>query len=244
LLCKTKNTETPHGHLQGAILIMSSAQTARRNMVLGQVETNEVLSPDILQCLNSIPREPFVPAGLSGAAYVDEDLPLGNRRYLMEPLVFARLLQLADIQPDDKILDVACGTGYSAAALSLLSDKVVAIECQRELSDQARRTLKQLDIKVEVFTSALTVGYPMMAPYDVIIIEGGVQHVPATLTDQLAEGGRLVGIELKQQRLSAEAGLGCAFIIRKMKGALHRHDVFEAAVPLLPGFEKKKQFEF
>ena len=223
---------------------MVTSQRARENMILGQLEPGEVVDGEILQCLASIPREAFVSEGLSGSSYVDEDLPIGAGRYLMEPLVFARLLQLAQINPSDKVLDVGCATGYSAAVLSLLCRQLIAIECQRELSDQARKALRNIGLTVEIYTSALTVGYPMMAPYNVIIIEGGVHQVPASLTDQLAEGGRLITVENRQQRLGCAAGLGRAMIMTRLNGKLFTSYDFDASVPVLPGFERKQHFEF
>jgi protein-L-isoaspartate(D-aspartate) O-methyltransferase len=223
---------------------MSFSQQARENMIAGQMEPNEVLNPQILQSVAAVPREAFVPEALSGVAYLDEDIPVGNGRYLMEPRVFGRLLQMADIQPTDKVLIIGCGTGYSAAVVSLLTDHVIAIECLRELSDAARKTLRELDVKVELFTSALTVGYPMMAPYDVILIEGAVQQIPSTLTDQLAEGGRLVTVFNTQSPFPGKAGVGRALLLRKQGGQLMRQESFDASVPVLPGFEKKTSFEF
>ena len=101
---------------------------ARRNMVERQVRTNKVTDEAVLEALAQLPRERFVPESLSAVAYIDEDVPLGNGRYLMEPMVFARLVQAAQLQPGDRVLDLGCGCGYSTAILSRLANQVIALE--------------------------------------------------------------------------------------------------------------------
>lgn len=223
---------------------MMIAQQAKQCMVSNQLRTSEITDASVLAAMEAIPREKFVPENFRKAAYVDEDIAIAEERYLMEPLVFAKLLQAMQIQPEDKVLIVGTGMGYSTAVIAQLSRHVTAIESQRELSGMARKNLRTLSIEVEVFTSALTVGYPLLAPYDAILVEGGVHFVPTSLTDQLAEAGRLVTVENIQQRAGALSGLGRALVIYKMDGQLHRRYLFDAAVPLLADFTNKPGFLF
>ncbi len=223
---------------------MAFLQKAKQCMVLNQLLTSEIANENVLAAISAIAREEFVPEQYRKVAYIDEDIPIAEGRYLMEPLVFAGLLQLMDIKPEDKILIVGTGTGYSTAVIAQLSRDIVAIESQRELSGKARKNLRELGIDVEVFTSALTVGYPLLAPYDIIFIEGGVQHIPVSLTDQLREGGRLVTVENIQQRPGSDSGLGRAVIVYNLNGKLHKQYKFEASIPLLADFAKKPEFVF
>src|SRR5450432_3771002 len=108
--------------------LMNEYQSVRLNMVESQVRPNKVTDPAILDALLAVPRELFVPASLRGIAYVDEDVPLGNGRYLMEPMVFARLLQFAEIGSGDSVLDIGCGLGYSAAVMARIARRIVAVE--------------------------------------------------------------------------------------------------------------------
>lgn len=108
--------------------LMNEYQSVRLNMVESQIRANKVTDPAILDALLAVPRERFVPESLRGIAYVDEDVPLGNSRYLMEPMVFARLLQFAEIAGGDSVLDIGCGLGYSTAVIARLARRIVAVE--------------------------------------------------------------------------------------------------------------------
>lgn len=219
--------------------------TARRNMVDCQLVPGNILDEDIVEALANVPREQFVPEPMRGSAYIDEDLPVAKNRYLLAPLVLARLLVLADIKKTDTVLDIACATGYSTAIIGQLAEKVVAVEEQMELAEKARQLLNRLHTpNAEVITGAFAPGYPSSGPYDVILINGAVETLPDMLTDQLAEGGRLVTIQSISLRPGKSAGLGKAVLYRKSGGRLFHKEAFDASVPLLHGFEEKRQFEF
>jgi protein-L-isoaspartate(D-aspartate) O-methyltransferase len=117
---------------------------ARLNMVESQVRTNKVTDPAILGAMLEIPRERFVPDGMRGVAYVDDDIPIGGGRTLIEPMVHARLLQTAAIEPSDNVLEVGTCLGYGAALLDRLAARVVALESDPALADAATRTLAAL----------------------------------------------------------------------------------------------------
>jgi protein-L-isoaspartate(D-aspartate) O-methyltransferase len=214
----------------------------RVKMVDGQVRTTDVTNKDLLAAMLSVPREAFVPERLRDLAYIDEDLEVAataeGRRFLMEPSPFARLVQLAAIAPGDRVLDVGCATGYSAAVLSRLAARVVALESDGELADRAAAALAgQGASNVTVVKGPLAAGCRGEAPFDVILIEGAVEEVPQSLMDQLAEGGRLVAV----------VGIGNAGAVRlyvKRDGNVSSRLAFNAAIRPLPGFEREKAFEF
>lgn len=138
---------------------------ARHNMVENQIRTNRVTDPRIVATMDALPRELFVPKQLRGIAYVDEDLDLGNGRYLMEPLVLARLLQAAELRPEDVVLDVGCGTGYSTAVLARVASTVVALESDSDLAEAAASLLAELGMdNAVVVTGPLADGYPAQSP--------------------------------------------------------------------------------
>lgn len=186
-----------------------------------------------------IPREAFVPPRLSGIAYVDEDLPIGKRRYLMEPLVLARLLQVAAIGRDDVVLDVGCNTGYGSAVMSQLASTVVALESEPELAKEAERILSELELdNVAVVQGPLEEGYERGGPYNVIVFEGAVSEIPEAICRQLADGGRLVAV------LSPDGKVGKIVLFSRIHGQLARTDGYDAFTPMLPGFEPVAKFTF
>src|SRR5579883_1628349 len=125
---------------------MPDYAAARLNMVESQVRPNKVTDPRLLEALLEVPREGFVSEQLRGVAYVDEDVPLGGGRFLMEPMVFARLVQTAAVKPADTVLEVGCGTGYGAAVLARLAARVVTLESEPELGRQAEANLRRLGV--------------------------------------------------------------------------------------------------
>lgn len=210
----------------------------RRNMVESQLRPNKVTSRAVLDALAAVPREVYVPELLRGVAYVDEDIPLGGGRFLMEPMIFARLVQLAAVQPGDAALVIGSGTGYGAAILSRLADRVVALEGDRGLVQSATQTLKSQGIaNVAVIEGPLSAGAPHLAPFDVILLEGSVDLVPDVIIEQLANGGRLVAVVNHD-------GIGRATLMTRRNGVVAGRIGFDAAVPRLPGFEKVAAFVF
>lgn len=192
----------------------------RVKMVDGQIRTTDVTSAPLIEAMLAVPREVFVGDGQRDLAYIDVDIRIsggvygGGARYLMEPSPLAKLLQLAEIRDSDCVLDVGCGTGYSAALLSRIAKSVVALESDAALAEAATSTLSALGCQnVTVVTGPLPQGHAAKAPYDVIFIDGSVEEVPAALLDQLAEEGRLVAVEGQGNsgvaRLFFKAGGGC-----------------------------------
>ncbi|MEO8669354.1 MAG: protein-L-isoaspartate O-methyltransferase [Bauldia sp.] len=223
---------------------MSDYADARVRMVDSQLRTEDVTDYGILAAMGDVPRELFVPDRLKPLAYIDEDLLIkaavdgAPARYLMEPAPFARLLQAAGIASTDAVLDVGCGTGYTAAVLARLADRVVALDSDESLAAEAVRLLRDLGAaNVGVEEGPLEAGDTNGAPYDVIVLEGSVEVVPEALFAQLAEGGRLVAVVGYGRAASAT-------VFTKTDGDVGARKAFDAHVPRLPGFEKPKAFVF
>lgn len=220
---------------------MTDFTLARRNMIDGQLRPNRVNNAQLLAVIADLPRERFLPAGLRSVAYADDDVPLGNGRCLMEPMVLARLIQTLQPQPEDKALVVASGAGYGAALLARLVKSVVAVEADAGLAGSAEQTIKGLGItNVRHVSGKMEDGHAGEAPYDVILIEGAVQHVPPAIVAQLAEGGRLGTVIA-----GGSAGvLGVAQLTVKEGGVASGRPIFDAGTPALPGFATPPRFTF
>lgn len=211
---------------------------ARHNMVEGQIRTNKVTDPLVVEVLDVLERESFLPAALKKLAYIDEDLIVGAGRILMEPMVMARLMQFAAIEDTDVALVVGAATGYEAVAISKIASAVVAVESNPELQRLAAENMAtQGADTVSLVKGDLAKGNPDHGPYDVIFINGAVAELPSSLTDQLAEGGRLVYIK-------AGAGTGKAMLVSKVQGVVSQTELFDANVPALPEFAAKAHFSF
>lgn len=213
---------------------------ARLNMVESQIRTNRVTDPAVVAAFETVPRELFVPKPKRGIAYSDEALEIGSGRYMLEPMVLARLLQAALPQPTDVALDVACGTGYATALLSRMVSTVVGVDEADALVEQGNGILSGLEIDNAALVNApLAEGYRKQAPYNVILVDGAVETLPAALFDQLAEGGRLVTVEG-----GSTVGPGVAVLYEKLSGRIGRRILFDAGTPILAGFRREPGFVF
>jgi protein-L-isoaspartate(D-aspartate) O-methyltransferase len=233
---------------------MTDFRSARRAMVDGQVRTSDVTNLDLLGAMLDIPREAFVPEARVALAYLDRDVPIadataaGPARWLMKPMVLARLIQAADVTPADRVLVIGAGTGYSAAVLSRLAAQVTALEEDEALFQQAKSILSPSVLSSSVLSSPgshninvihgyLADGAPDSAPYDVILIDGGVETVPDRLCTQLSPRGRLLAVEV--------AGpIGKARLFQPVNGRFSGRELFDASAPVLPGFSVAPAFVF
>jgi protein-L-isoaspartate(D-aspartate) O-methyltransferase len=211
---------------------------ARQNMIDSQIRTSKVTDSAVIAALAALPRELFVAESHRKLAYIDRPVPLGAGRRMMEPMYLARLLQVADLQPKAKALVVGAGTGYGAAIISKLAAKVVALESAPELAAKMRANLAGLGIgNVTVVEGDLAAGRPKEAPFDFILIDGAVEILPDALTAQLAEGGMLATVVMKDS-------IGQGVLIAKADGVLTRREIFDAETDVLPGFTRPQRFVF
>ncbi len=218
---------------------MSVLEVARSRMLESQLRPNKVTDDRVLNAFASIRRELFVPEHLRPVSYIDENLPLGGGRYLMAPMVAARLLQAAAIARTDAALIVGAGNGYEAALTAMLARNVLALEQDADLARHARTALVEHAIaSVTVVEGPLRQGYRPRAPYDVILFGGAVAATPQDINAQLAEGGRLLAV------IKPGNAAGRATIATRTGGVLAQRVIFDAATPFLPGFAPKPAFEF
>lgn len=213
--------------------------TSRRTLMVDtQVRPSDVTKFPIIDALLDIPREEYVPDRLRDAAYVGENLQLDTDRVMLEARTFAKMLDAVDVQPTDVVLDLGCGLGYSTAVLAHMADFVVAVEddAARVADAQAILTAQGVD-NAAVFEGALADGAAKNGPYDVIILQGAVEDIPAALLDQIKEGGRIIAI-------FAQGALGEVRIGRKIDGVVNWRMAFNAGAPVLPGFAKEAAFSF
>ena len=217
---------------------------ARRMMVDSQLRTFDVNDLAVLTAFDEVPRERFVPPGREGLAYMDQDLPVAEgvngaeRRFMLSPMVLARMIQALDLSPGDKVLDVAPGLGYSSAVLARLGCSVVALEADEDLAAQLRRGLAAEGVKgALVEMGPLEQGYPHAAPYNAILINGAVETRPEALLHQLADHGRLACVEGRGR--SARATLTV-----RSGDAFGSRSLFDAAAPPLAGFRAEPGFVF
>ena len=207
-------------------------------MVESQIRPNKVTDERVIAAFGRIRRELFVPAPLAGVAYADNDLALGGGRYLMQPMVAARLLQAAMIGRGDTVLVVGAGVGYEAALAAVLGRSVIALENDAELARLGRAALVEHSIVAAFVEGPLPQGHRARAPYDVILFAGAAAEIPAEIASQLGEGGRMLAV------LRPGAGIGRATLITRTGGALAQRAIFDAATPLLAEFTTKPAFVF
>jgi len=221
---------------------MSGFSTARQKMVDGQVRPSDVTDTRILDAMLAVPRELFVPESKRALAYLDLDLDVSEGgaagRFLIKPVVLAKMLQAAEIAHTDRVLVAGCASGYAAAVIAPFVGQVVATEGDPALAAKATAVLAELGCgNVAVRTAAAAEGEPANAPFDVIVLHGATEIVPEQLYRQLADGGRLVGvfaISLPQR----------ATIVVHAHGDFGNRVLFDAVAPVLPGLERVPAFVF
>lgn len=216
---------------------MTDFATARTRMVDNQLRTSTVTDHRLLSAMGAVPREAFVPAGRAALAYSDVAHPLGGGRYLAAPAPFAKLLQLAEIEHTDRILDVGAGTGYGAAVLARLGAEVTALESDAELAARARAALAAAGAANATVAEGSLDGAGLEREFDVIIVEGAVRSEPSELFPLLAEGGRLVA-------LIGTGGSAVAHIFVRSGEEVAGRSEFNTSLPPLIAAAPAETFEF
>ena len=208
---------------------------ARIFMVDGQLRPNQVQDPRILSAFGALAREAFLPPDLAPRAYADADVPLPGGRALMQPMVMARLFQLAELRRGDRTLLLGAGCGYGAAVLAAMGANVTALENDPVLLGLAR-CLPEASVRLLREDPA----HPPagLGPFDVIIIEGGVAAIPRPIETLLAEGGRLVAL------VTTGGPPARATLVRHIAGSFTPRTAFEAHAAPLPAFQPKPSFAF
>ena len=218
------------------MLYMADYAARRTAMVDTQVRPSDVTKFPIINAMLSVAKEDFVHDRQREIAYVGENIALGEGRVILEPRTLAKMLDGLNIQPDETVLDLGCGLGYSSAVIAHLAEVVVAVEDQEDLATEAQSLLATTGAdNVAVQHGPLNAGDPKHGPYDVITIQGGVEEVPQAILDQLREGGR-IGVVFVQ------AGLATCQIGHKSKEKVTWRYGFNAGAPVLAGFEKSAAF--
>jgi len=177
----------------------------REQMVAQQIEGRGLRDPAVLAAMRAVPREAFVPEDNFQFAYDDGPLPIAKGQTISQPYVVALMIEMLQLKPQDRVLEIGTGSGYAAAVLSRVAAEVYTVERIEQLVDFARQNLSSLDYKnVQVHQGDGSLGWPDHAPYDGIIVAAGGPKIPETLKKQLVIGGRLVmpvGSEQRSQRL-------------------------------------------
>ncbi len=213
-------------------------EAARANMVERQLRPNRIHEPRVLEAMGSVPRELFLPPHLRGVAYSDEDIDLGDGRRLIEPLALAKMLQAAQPRPEDAALVIGCDTGYSAAVLAHLAATVFLLVRDPAEVESIEKLLLRLGCENVVLQSGEPRrGLPDLAPFDVILLAGGVIELPEEIPQQLQDGGRLVAVQL-------EGAAGKVMVVERIGDTFGRITPYDAWIPLLPDFMPEPQFEF
>ena len=219
--------------------VSSDFETARRNMLFGQLICNRIQDTALLNAMGSVPRERFVPDRMRGKAYADEAIAVG-RSVLFPPLMLANLIELAGVRAGDFVLNAHAGTGYSAAVLAKMATAVVALEEDEALCENAENIY--IDNKIDnvaMFCRPSESGFPSQAPFDVVFIDGIVPLIPDGLPNQLAEGGRLVAVVA-----APDETFGRAVKIVKTVGNLLREKAFDVDLAFLNRVRTYKKFVF
>jgi protein-L-isoaspartate(D-aspartate) O-methyltransferase len=215
---------------------MSDFATRRVMMVDTQVRPSDVTKFPIIDAMLTVKRELYVPEAQREAAYVGDNLMIGAGRVMVEARTLAKLLDALSIQPDELVLDLGCGLGYSTAVIARLADTVVGVEEDAGLAADAQRLLSEESVdNALVVAGPLAQGAAKHAPYDVITVQGGVETLPEGLTAQLKDGGRIGAVFM-------DGVLGTAMVGFKADGRISWRSVFNATAPVLDGFRKARGF--
>ncbi|MCY3879066.1 MAG: protein-L-isoaspartate O-methyltransferase [Rhodobacteraceae bacterium] len=215
---------------------MVDFDTCRRVMVDSQVRPSDVTKFPIIEAMLKIPREAFVPDSQCHAAYMGDHVELAEGRVLLDPRMFAKMLESLDIRSDEFVLDIGSGFGCSSAVIAHMAEAVVALEQDPTMAENAAAILAEHEIDNAVaVTGTLSEGAPQYSPYDVITIQGGIERLPDAIGAQLREGGRIAAIFVQSPPGECRIGI-------KQGGRINWRMSFNAHAPVLAGFENRREF--
>ena len=215
---------------------MADFAVQRTVMVDTQVRPSDVTKFPVIEAMLAVPREMFVPESARETAYRDGQIGMGSGRAMLEPRAFAKMLDAVDIQPTELVLDLGCGLGYSSAVVARMTEAVIAVEEDADMAREAEARLAQVEAdNVAVFTARLNQGAGKHGPFDAVLVEGGVETVPCAIMDQVKEGGRIAAVFI-------EGPVGVCRVGHRRGSSVAWRDAFNAAAPVLPGFERPRKF--
>lgn len=214
-------------------------ERARFNMVEQQVRPWDVLDQDVLESMMTVKREEFVPAAHKALAFSEAEIPIGKGQIMLSPVIEGKVLQALQLKPTDTVLEIGAGSGYFAALLASRADWVRSIEIDPELAALAAANLKAAGVEnVVVEEGDGAEGWPARAPYDVIVVSGGMPEVPAALKSQLNVGGRLF-VFVGEAPMMVGRLVTCVG-----EGQYSSVDLFETVVPALRNARRADPFRF
>ena len=219
--------------------VTSGLEKARFNMIEQQVRTWEVLDPEVLDILRTIPREEFVPARYRKLAFADLRIPLGHDQLMMKPLEEGRVLQSLGLGADDRVLEIGTGSGFFTACLARMVDSVVSLEIFEELADAARERLSNHRVhNAEVITADALGDWNPDTTFDAVVVTGSMAGIPERFKQWTADGGRLFMVRGHSPVMEAVCmtALGA--------GEWQTDSLFETDLPRLINGEDPPSFEF
>ena len=214
-------------------------EKARFNMVEQQIRPWQVLGPQVLHVLSNVQRELFVPAHYQALAYTDTDIPLGHGQEMVPPRIDARLMHDLQLSSQDKVLDIGTGSGYLAALLAARAERVISLEINPELAQQARQNLQCAGVtNVDVRVADGSQGAAADGPFDAIVLGGSVAEVPKALLEQLKLKGRLIAI------VGTEPIMTATLFTRTGEASWTTQALWDTQAPRLQGFAEPSRFHF
>lgn len=193
LLCACALGVAPMSAVSAAAAAGAELAAEREHMVAQQLVGRDIDAPRVLRAMATVQRHRLVPAALAAQAYDDRPLPIGHGQTISQPYIVALMTQLAEVSAGDRVLEIGTGSGYQAAVLAELADRVYTIEIVAALAARAARDLRALGYdNIEVRAGDGYAGWPEQAPFDAIVVTAAPERVPAPLLEQLKPGGRLV----------------------------------------------------
>ena len=213
---------------------------ARKNMVENQIRANKVTSLNVINAFLDVPREKFVPDALQEISYVDEDIQLSRNRFMMKPMILARLFQSLNLKGNENILHVGSNSGYGSAILSRMCSSVISLESDKKLFETSIQTFSTMGFdNVVPLHGSMENGVEKEAPFDIIFIEGSIETEPKSLFGQLNENGKLIAIIRP-----ANIKIGKAKLFFKISNEIGLENLFDAQVSKLSIFKSKTKFSF